>query len=194
MQFGGGERGGRSFSDFLDALFDPGGFDSRTDVTQDEEFGNQAAAWSTRLIVPGRVPFAAYMQYAGEDRSFEGNFRFGNAALSLGVTFPRLWEHFDLTYEASEWQNSWYVHGIYRDGLSNDGHVLGHWGADSRASATPSARSRISCASAGSRPSADSLQMRARTIDNQHYCHHRATVAAAWRCRARNTTAPTTSP
>ena len=73
MQFGGGERGGRSFSDFWHALYDPRGYDTRIDITQDEEFGNQAAAWSSRLIVPGRVPFAAYMQYAGEDRSFDGN-------------------------------------------------------------------------------------------------------------------------
>jgi hypothetical protein len=78
------------------------------------------------------VPFAAYLEYAGEDNSYEGNYRLGNAALSVGITFPRLWQRFDLTYEASEWQNGWYTHTIYLDGMTNDGHVLGHWGADRR--------------------------------------------------------------
>ena len=43
-----------------------------------------------------------------------------------------MWDRFGLTLEASEWQNAWYVHGIYQDGLRNEGHVLGHWGADWR--------------------------------------------------------------
>lgn len=132
MQFGGGERGGRSLEDFLNALYDPGGFDARNNTTIDEEFGNQAAAWTSRLIVPGEVPFEVYLEYAGEDRAYEGNLRFGNAALSIGIAFPRLWERFDLTYEASEWQNSWYTHSIFLDGRTTDRHVHGHWGADAR--------------------------------------------------------------
>ena len=36
------------------------------------------------------------------------------------------------TFEISEWQNGWYVHHIYRDGLRHEGHVLGHWGGDWR--------------------------------------------------------------
>ena len=132
MQFGGGERGGRSFRDFLDALWNPRDYDTRGFGTAEKEFGNQLAAWTSRFIFPGPVPFSAYLEYAGEDRSYEGNARLGNAALSIGISFPRLWRNFDLTYEASEWQNGWYVHGIYRDGLTDDGHVLGHWGGDMR--------------------------------------------------------------
>ena len=133
MQFGGGERGGTGFGDFFDALFKPREADNRSDdLTQEQEFGNQVAALTTRFIFPGRTPFAVYMEYAGEDTSYSGNYRLGNSALSLGLTFPRLWRRFDLTYEASEWQNGWYVHGIYLDGLTVDGHVLGHWGADQR--------------------------------------------------------------
>src|SRR6185312_13651946 len=41
-------------------------------------------------------------------------------------------ERFDLTYETSEWQNQWYVHSVYQDGMTNDGFVTGHWGADQR--------------------------------------------------------------
>jgi hypothetical protein len=32
----------------------------------------------------------------------------------------------------SEWQNGWYVHHIYQDGLTNRGSVIGHWGATRR--------------------------------------------------------------
>jgi hypothetical protein len=167
MQYGGGERGGRSLGDFWNALTDPRGYDTRIGITQEEEFGNQVAAWSTRLIVPSRVPFTAYMQYAGEDRSYSGNVRFGNAALSLGVTFPRLWDRFDLTYEASEWQNSWYTHSIYRDGLTNDGHVIGHWGADSRRFRN-AVGAQAHVLRIGWEPGFGGfLQLRARTIDNQ---------------------------
>jgi hypothetical protein len=129
MQYGGGERGGDSFSDFLDALTDPQ-TDNRFD--NETEFGNQTAGFTSRFIFPGRTPFAAYLEYAGEDRSYEGNYRLGNAAMSVGITFPQLWRRFDLTYEASEWQNDWYTHDIYLDGLTNDGRVLGHWAADRR--------------------------------------------------------------
>ncbi|WP_410963412.1 hypothetical protein, partial [Salmonella sp. SAL4455] len=82
-------------------------------LSNDEEFGNQVAAWTSRFIFPGPTPFAVYFEYAGEDNSYEGNFRLGNASLSVGITFPRLWRRFDLTYEASEWQNGWYTHHIY---------------------------------------------------------------------------------
>ncbi|MEE8542641.1 MAG: hypothetical protein V3S94_02160, partial [Gammaproteobacteria bacterium] len=34
--------------------------------------------------------------------------------------------------EISEWQNGWYVHGIYGDGLRHEGNVVGHWGGDWR--------------------------------------------------------------
>jgi hypothetical protein len=169
LEFGGGERGGESFSDFWNALTNPRGYDNAIDITQDEEFGNQAAALSAQLIVPGRTPFTAYVQYAGEDRSYEGNVRLGNSALSLGVTFPRLWRRFDLTYEVSEWQNSWYVHGIYRDGLTVDGHVLGHWGADARNFGNGVGAQTHLLRVGWEPPFGGLLQARARTVDNQHY-------------------------
>lgn len=131
FQFGGGARGGDSFSDFLDALFRPSDYDNVNDNSQ-PQFGNQVASLTSRFIFPGATPFSVYFEYAGEDTSYSTDYRLGNAALSMGITFPRLWQRFDLTYEASEWQNGWYVHGVYRDGLANDGRVIGHWGADQR--------------------------------------------------------------
>jgi len=133
VQYGGGERGGTSPGDFFNALFRPHDYDNISDaLSSDEEFGNQLAAWTSRIVFPGRVPFSVYFEYAGEDTSYSGNYRIGNSALSVGIDFPQLWETFDLTYEVSEWQNGWYVHGIYRDGLRNEGHVIGHWFGDAR--------------------------------------------------------------
>lgn len=133
LQFGGGARGGQSFRDIVDAFFRPSEFDNRSEgLTQDQEFGNQAASITSRFLVPGEHPFAVYFEYAGEDTSASSNYHLGNAALSAGVHFPVLWQRFELTVEASEWQNGWYVHGIYNDGLVNEGNVIGHWGADWR--------------------------------------------------------------
>ena len=166
LQYGGGARGGDSFSDFLDALFRPHENDNSSD---DEEFGNQVAAWTSRFIFPGRTPFAVYLEYAGEDTSHSGNFRLGNAALSMGINFPRLWRGVDLTYEASEWQNGWYVHGIYLDGLTQDGDVLGHWGADERVF-EDAVGAQTHMLRVGWEPGFGGLmQLRARTIDNEDY-------------------------
>jgi hypothetical protein len=170
MQYGGGERGGDSFSDFVDALFRPHKNDNRSEtLSQEEEFGNQVAAWTSRFIFPGKTPFAVYLEYAGEDNSYEGNFRLGNASLSIGITFPRLWRRFDLSYEASEWQNGWYTHAIYLDGLTNDDHVLGHWGADDR-QFDNAVGAQTHMLRLGWEPHRGGLlQLRARSIDNEDY-------------------------
>jgi len=133
MQFGGGERGGRSLSDILKAFFDPGGQDNTgDDLSSDQEMGNQIASFTSRITVPGKVPFSVYFEYSGEDTSFGENWRLGNAALQAGVHFPMLWQDFDLTYEVSEWQNAWYVSHIYQDGFTNHDCIMGHWGANDR--------------------------------------------------------------
>jgi hypothetical protein len=133
LQYGGGERPG-SFSDLLKAFFDPSRYDNTNpNLTGDQQFGNQVASFTSEFLFPGRTPFSVYYEYAGEDTSYGRNYLLGNSALSAGIRFPRLWRRFELTYEISEWQNAWYVNGVYGDGLTNDGHVIGHWGGDSRA-------------------------------------------------------------
>jgi hypothetical protein len=170
MQYGGGERGGSSFGDFLRALFKPHEVDNPTDPNSaDTQFGNQTAAWTSRFIFPGRTPFAAYLEYAGEDTSYEGNYRLGNSALSVGITFPRLWQRFDLTYEASEWQNAWYTHTIYLDGMTNDGHVLGHWGADRRVFEDDVGAQTHMLRIGWNPPFGGYLQLQARTVANESY-------------------------
>ncbi|HEY8539341.1 MAG TPA: capsule assembly Wzi family protein, partial [Steroidobacteraceae bacterium] len=129
LQFGGGPRGA-SFRDFLRAFLKPTKYDNISDeLSRDEQFGNQIAAFSTRMVFPGATPFSVYFEYAGEDGSRLEGWRLGNAALSAGIDIPYLWNRFDFTYEISDWQNGWYVNNVYPQGTSNHGRVIGHWGA-----------------------------------------------------------------
>ena len=130
MQYGGGDRED-SFGDLLDAFFDPSGHDNAGDPT-DDDFGNQVASVTSQFVLGDPLPLAIYFEYAGEDTSTLNNFRLGNSALSAGVAFPKLGRRFAATFEVTEWQNAWYVHHIYRDGLRHEDHVIGHWGGDWR--------------------------------------------------------------
>ncbi|MGD9597542.1 MAG: capsule assembly Wzi family protein [Steroidobacteraceae bacterium] len=170
MQFGGGARGGDSFGDILDAFFNPSGADNvNAGADPDAQFGNQAASFTSRFLFPGRVPFSVYAEYAGEDTSRGRNYLLGNSALSLGIDFPRLWRRFDLTLEASEWQNGWYVHSVYQDGLVNDHRVIGHWGADQRAPGD-GVGARSAMARLGWQPAfGGQFALRGRVIENAAY-------------------------
>ncbi|HUQ52668.1 MAG TPA: capsule assembly Wzi family protein [Gammaproteobacteria bacterium] len=131
MQYGGGERDD-SLRDLFDAFFNPSERDN-TGPASTGDFGNQAASFTSQFVLGDPLPIAVYFEYAGEDTSRSNNFRLGNSALSAGITFPQLGANFAATFEVTEWQNGWYAHHIYRDGLRNDGRVLGHWGGDWRA-------------------------------------------------------------
>jgi hypothetical protein len=132
LQYGGGERGGDSFGDLLDAFFRPADADNVSSGSIDDQFGNQLASITSRFLFPGKLPFAVYLEYAGEDTSRGRNYLLGNSALLAGIHVPRFAGRFDFTYEAAEWQNGWYVNGLYGDGLTNEGRVLGHWAGDAR--------------------------------------------------------------
>jgi hypothetical protein len=128
MQYGGGERES-SFGDLVDAFFNPS---DRDNLGLTSEFGNQIAAISSQFVIGDPLPMTVYFEYAGEDTSTLSNARLGNTAFSAGVSFPKLGERLYATFELGEWQNAWYAHHIYRDGLRHEGHVIGHWGADWR--------------------------------------------------------------
>lgn len=132
FQFGGDGRSD-SLSDIIDAFFDPSGADNRgDDLSVDDELGNQIASFTSRFNYTGKFPFSVYMEYAGEDTSRSSNYRLGNAALSLGLFFPRVTEDIDVTYEFSDWQNGWYENLIYANGYTNEGSVIGHWAGNER--------------------------------------------------------------
>lgn len=124
LEYGGGSGLPQSSRILLRNIFKPSG------LAQTQ--GNQQASYISRFIFPGKTPFALYAQYAGEDNSNGGSYLLGNAALTVGIDIPKIAHYFDVTYEVSEWQNIWYVHNIFLDGMSNDGLVLGNWGADQR--------------------------------------------------------------
>jgi Capsule assembly protein Wzi len=161
LEYGGGSGLPGSASFLLRDFFKPSGLSQ----TQ----GNQQASYVSRFIFPGKTPFAVYFQYAGEDNSDGGSYLLGNAALSAGIDFPRLGRYFDATYEYSEWQNIWYVHNIFLDGMSNDGLVLGSWGADQR-NFNDGVGARSQMLRIGWEPPFGGyLQLRARTLANQSY-------------------------
>jgi hypothetical protein len=83
-------------------------------------------------VLPLRVPMSLYIEYAAEDTFHAENTRFGSSAISAGFYLPQLRPDLQLRYEFSEWQENWYVHHIYQDGMSNDGVVLGTWAAEWR--------------------------------------------------------------
>ncbi len=131
LQYGGGERED-SVGDLLDAFFNPADRDNDSTGDTSAEFGNQVASLTSQFIVAEPLPLAIYFEYAGEDTSTLSNLRLGNTALSAGISLPQLGQRFAATFEVTEWQNGWYVHHIYTEGLRHEGHVLGHWGGDWR--------------------------------------------------------------
>ena len=133
VQFGGGARGGGSLPNLLRAIFNPSRYSNlNPSLSIDQKATNQEASVTSSFLFPGTVPFAVYAEYAGEDTSRGRNYLLGNSALSWGIHFPRLAQRFDLTLEASEWQNAWYVHAIWQDGMTNDGLVISNWFGDQR--------------------------------------------------------------
>ncbi len=130
MQYGGGDRED-SLGDLLEAFLDPSSNDNLGPGAT-TEFGNQVASFSSQFVLGDPLPLAVYFEYAGEDTSRSNNLRLGNSAFSAGIAFPKLGRNLSATFELTEWQNGWYVHHVYRDGLRNEGRVLGHWGADWR--------------------------------------------------------------
>jgi hypothetical protein len=129
VQFGGGARN-KGFSQFIDSLVN----NSNNPDSQGaaEEFGNQVVSITSSFLVPGRVPFGVNIEYGGEDNTFAKGYRLGATNLSLGIDLPRLWQRFDANFEISEWQNAWYIHHLYPQGLVNHGEVIGHWFGDQR--------------------------------------------------------------
>jgi Capsule assembly protein Wzi len=128
MEFGGGARH-VSTRQLIGVFFNSA---SNEQVGTNEEFGNQQVSISSQLIVPGAMPMSVYVEYAAEDTFHSENYRFGNGALSAGIFLPRLRPNLQARYEFSNWEDVWYEHHLYLDGMRNYGRVLGNWGADWR--------------------------------------------------------------
>jgi hypothetical protein len=133
VQFGGGARGNGNLSNLFHAIFNPSRYsNTNAELSVDQKATNQEASFTSSLIFPGQVPFEVYAEYAGEDTSRGKSYLLGNSALSWGIHFPRLFKRFDLTLEASEWQNAWYTSAVWLDGMTNYGIVISNWLGDQR--------------------------------------------------------------
>ena len=170
VQFGGGARGGGSLTDLLRAIVNPSKYSNlNPNLSIDQKAANQEASVTSSLVVPARLPFVVYAEYAGEDTSHGRNYLLGDTGLSWGIHFPRLPGGFDFTFEASEWQDNWYAHPIWQDGMTNYGLVVSNWFGDQRvfndAVGGRSGMARLAWdASFGGR-----LELRYRRLQNQDY-------------------------
>jgi hypothetical protein len=161
LEYGGGAGLPSSAGTLLRNFFSPSG--------KAQTQGNQQASYISRFIVPSKVPFAVYFQYAGEDNSDGGSYLLGNPATSAGIDFPRIFRYFDATYEISEWSNIWYVHNIFLNGMTNDHLVLGNWGADQR-NFNDGVGARSQMLRVGWEPPFGGyMEARVRTLQNQTY-------------------------
>jgi hypothetical protein len=128
LQFGGGGRP-QSLNGLLRAFFSAYTYDNTNPgqgAGRDEEFGNQQVSLTAQLTVPGAVPVAVYSEYAAEDTFHGEDYRFGNGALSAGIYLPKFRPAMQLRYEFSSWEDVWYVHHLYGDGLSSaTGQLIG---------------------------------------------------------------------
>jgi hypothetical protein len=133
IQFGGGERGQNGFGDLIHAFFNPTKYDTMSSPSgYDREVGNQQISLTSRIMFTGNCPFTVYFEHAGEDTSRYSNFLIGNSSFSFGIDIPSIWKSFNFTFETTEWQDIWYIHHIYLDGLINKGIVIGNWFGDQR--------------------------------------------------------------
>jgi hypothetical protein len=167
MQYGGGERDD-SLRGLAEAFFDPANRDNAGPTLVGEEFGNQAASFTSQFVLGDPFTVAVYFEYAGEDTSRSNSLRLGNSALSAGITLPKLGRNLSATFELSEWQNAWYVHHIYGDGLRNEDRVLGHWGADWRVLGD-GVGARSAFARVTWEPAFGTLETSYRQLDNEEY-------------------------
>ena len=167
-QFGGGGRPG-SFGQFFKNLFQATNFGGSSTPDLDRRFSNRAVSLTSAYTFPTRSPFEAYLEYAGRD-TFHGEFyRFRETDLSAGLHFPEFLNRFDLTVEASEWQNAWYTDYVWLDGMTVDGYVTGNWGADWRTPKDDVGAQSAMISLGWPLLSGDEAYVRLRTLQNQRY-------------------------
>ena len=167
-QFGGGGRPG-SFGEFFKNLFQATNFGGSSSPNLDNRFSNRAVSLTSAYTFPTRSPLEAYFEYAGRD-TFHGEFyRFRETDLSAGLHFPEFLNRFDLTVEASEWQNTWYTDYVWLDGMTVNGYVTGNWGADWRTPKDDVGAQSAMVSLGWPLLSGDEAYVRLRTLQNQRY-------------------------
>ncbi|HEY3808355.1 MAG TPA: capsule assembly Wzi family protein [Steroidobacteraceae bacterium] len=167
-QFGGGGRPS-SLGDFFRNLFQATNFGGSSSPNLDNRFSNRAVSLTSAYTFPTRHPFEAYVEYAGRDTFHGEPYRFRETDLSAGLHFPEFLGHFDLTVEASEWQNAWYTDYVWLDGMTVNGYVTGNWGADWRMPQDDVGAQSAMVSLGWPLRSGDEFYARLRTLQNQRY-------------------------
>ncbi|WP_163929946.1 capsule assembly Wzi family protein [Paraferrimonas sp. SM1919] len=128
LQFG-GDGVDRSWSEVLLALVCP----VCVQLNNNENpWGNQLMVISSQFNVNVGQPMSVAFEYGGEDTAGDSNFDFGNITMRASVFLPVFTDSSSLKVEWSSWQTGWYRHWMYRNGFTNFGNVMGHWGGDER--------------------------------------------------------------
>ncbi len=137
---------------------------------KNQTLGKQQASYISRLLLPTTIPFAVYMQYAGQNTLDGGSYLLGQPGMALGIDMPQLGRHFDVTYEVSEWVNNWYAsNGVFLDGMTQNRLPTGQWGAAERVYGDGvGARSQM-LRVGWEPPIGGYLEGRVRTLVNQEY-------------------------
>jgi hypothetical protein len=167
-QFGGGARPG-SISGFFSNLFNRTSASSPGVTNIDSRFANRQVSITSAYSFPAPQPFVAYVEYAARDTLHGNRLRFHDTALSAGVHFPQFFKRFDLTVEASEWQNAWYTDYVWLEGMTVNGYVTGDWGADWRTSGDGVGAQTAMAQLGWELQSGDEINLRYRTLQNQSY-------------------------
>jgi hypothetical protein len=168
-QFGGGARPG-SVSDFFKNIFSRTSLSSSGGITNlDTRFANRQLSITSAYSFPSPQPFVAYIEYGSHDTLHGNRFRFHETGLSAGLHFPQLFKRFDLTLEASEWQNGWYTDYVWLEGMTVNGYVTGDWGGDWRSSGDSVGAQSVMAQLGWSLRSDSEINLRYRTLQNQGY-------------------------
>jgi len=165
-QFGGGSRPG-SFTDFFKSIFQKTMLSSTGNT--DGRFANRMISITSAYTFSGPTPFKAYVEFGSRDNLHGDLIRPHNSGLSAGVHFPQFFKRFDLTVEASEWQNSWYTDYVWLEGMTVNGYVTGNWGADWRNSGDAVGAQSEMAQLGWALQSGDEINLRVRTLQNQEY-------------------------
>jgi Capsule assembly protein Wzi len=180
-QFGGGARP-ESFSGFISSIFGKTKLATVDGVTDtDSRFANRTLSITSAYTFPAPRPFEAYVEYAARDTLHGNPLRFHQTSLSAGVHFPELFKRFDLTFEASEWQNNWYTDYVWLEGMTENGYVTGNWGADWRVPDDAVGAQTEMVQLGWSLQSGDEINLRFRTLQNQSYSASAGYVGADYR-------------
>jgi len=172
LQFSGGDRGEVGMAEVWDAIIDPvssdncGGQSSLQDCN--EEFGNQQAAIGNRFdLTWGETPYSIYLEAAGEDSANYHNYQLGNVAYTLGVFIPYLSSTESLNVTVQSIEDAWYVHHLYREGYSNEGHKMGHWWGDEKGAGDGIGAKIFSVAYTNDLTDTSHLSVKYHTINNE---------------------------